>query len=64
MLTNSGNLKNKNKNKFQTCQTKTRPKEPVQAWDMGSEILAVCPWESYFTSLSFVVWFTSQSKSM
>lgn len=55
MLTNSSNLKNKNKNKFQTCQTKTRPKEPVQAWDMGSEIIAVCPWVSYLTSLSFIV---------
>lgn len=29
-------------------------KKLVEAWNVGSELLAVCPGVSYFTSLNFI----------
>lgn len=37
-------------------------KKLVEAWNVGSELLAVCPGVSYFTSLNFIFWSMSQNK--
>ena len=37
-------------------------KKLVEAWNVGSELLAVCPGVSYFTSLNFIFWSMPQNK--